>query len=307
MSTLRFQMVGEAIRRKALDVKAPANHVSEYYGINVFSGDKMRKYLSSKVCEALEETMRDGKPLSREIADSVAAGMKQWADENGVTHYTHWFQPLTEGTAEKHDAFIEHDGKGGMIEEFSGKLLVQQEPDASSFPSGGIRSTFEARGYSAWDPTSPVFIIDDTLCIPTIFISYTGEALDYKAPLLRALHAVNVAATDVCHYFYPDVKKCISNLGWEQEYFLVDEDLYAARPDLVLTGRTLMGHSSAKDQQMDDHYFGTIPERVQAFMKDLEIQALELARHATTRLHLTSLSVLLSSRRPTWLWTTTCC
>ena len=209
--------------------------------------------------------------------------MKQWADENGVTHYTHWFQPLTEGTAEKHDSFIEHDGKGGMIEEFSGKLLVQQEPDASSFPSGGIRSTFEARGYSAWDPTSPVFIMDDTLCIPTIFISYTGEALDYKAPLLRALHAVNVAATDVCHYFYPDVKKVISNLGWEQEYFLVDEDLYAARPDLILTGRTLMGHESAKNQQMDDHYFGTIPERVQAFMKDLEIQALELGIPVKTR------------------------
>ena len=229
------------------------------------------------------DVIDNGATLDRSIADAVAKGMKQWADENGVTHYTHWFQPLTEGTAEKHDSFIEHDGKGGMIEEFSGKLLVQQEPDASSFPSGGIRSTFEARGYSAWDPTSPVFIIDDTLCIPTIFISYTGEALDYKAPLLRALHAVNVAATNVCHYFYPDVKKVISNLGWEQEYFLVDEDLYAARPDLILTGRTLMGHESAKNQQMDDHYFGTIPERVQAFMKDLEIQALELGIPVKTR------------------------
>ena len=201
----------------------------------------------------------------------------------GVTHYTHWFQPLTEGTAEKHDAFVEHDGKGGMIEEFSGKLLVQQEPDASSFPSGGIRSTFEARGYSAWDPTSPVFIIDDTLCIPTIFISYTGEALDYKAPLLRSLHAVDKAATEVCRYFYPDVKKVQSNLGWEQEYFLVDADLYSARPDLILTGRTLMGHSSAKDQQMDDHYFGIIPERVQQFMKQLEIEALELGIPVKTR------------------------
>ena len=209
--------------------------------------------------------------------------MKQWADENGVTHYSHWFQPLTEGTAEKHDAFVEHDGKGGMIEEFSGKLLVQQEPDASSFPSGGIRSTFEARGYSAWDPTSPVFIIDDTLCIPTIFISYTGEALDYKAPLLRSLHAVGKAATEVAHFFYPDVKKVNANLGWEQEYFLVDEDLYAARPDLILTGRTLMGHSSAKDQQMDDHYFGIIPERVQQFMKQLEIEALELGIPVKTR------------------------
>ena len=209
--------------------------------------------------------------------------MKQWAVENGVTHYTHWFQPLTEGTAEKHDAFIEHDGKGGMIEEFSGKLLMQQEPDASSFPSGGIRNTFEARGYSAWDPTSPVFIIDDTLCIPTIFISYTGEALDYKAPLLRALHAVGTAAQAVCQYFYPDVRKVSCNLGWEQEYFLVDEGLYSARPDLLLTGRTLMGHDSAKNQQMDDHYFGTIPERVQAFMKDLEVQALELGIPCKTR------------------------
>ena len=209
--------------------------------------------------------------------------MKQWADENGVTHYTHWFQPLTEGTAEKHDAFIEHDGKGGMIEDFSGKLLMQQEPDASSFPSGGIRATFEARGYSAWDPTSPVFIIDDTLCIPTIFISYTGEALDYKAPLKRALRAVDEAASAVARYFDPNVKKVTSNLGWEQEYFLVDEGLYSARPDLMLTGRTLMGHDSAKNQQMDDHYFGTIPDRVQAFMKDLEIQALQLAIPCKTR------------------------
>jgi glutamine synthetase len=209
--------------------------------------------------------------------------MKQWAAENGVTHYTHWFQPLTEGTAEKHDSFLEHDGKGGMVEEFTGKLLVQQEPDASSFPSGGIRSTFEARGYSAWDPTSPVFIIDDTLCIPTVFISYTGEALDYKAPLLRALHAVNVAATDVCHYFDPSVKKVTSNLGWEQEYFLVDEGLFSARPDLLLTGRTLMGHDSAKNQQMDDHYFGAIPERVAAFMRELEIEALELGVPCKTR------------------------
>ena len=209
--------------------------------------------------------------------------MMQWARENGVTHYTHWFQPLTEGTAEKHDSFIEHDGKGGMIEEFSGKLLVQQEPDASSFPSGGIRSTFEARGYSAWDPTSPVFIIDDTLIIPTVFISYSGESLDYKAPLLRALKAVNVAATEVCHYFDPAVKKVTSNLGWEQEYFLVDEGLYAARPDLLLTGRTLMGHDSAKNQQMDDHYFGSIPERVAAFMRDLEILALELGIPCKTR------------------------
>ena len=224
-----------------------------------------------------------GASLDRSIADAVADGMKKWALEMGVTHYTHWFQPLTEGTAEKHDAFVEHDGKGGMIEKFSGKLLVQQEPDASSFPNGGIRNTFEARGYSAWDPTSPVFIIDDTLCIPTIFIAYTGEALDYKAPLLRALHAVGKAAKDVCQYFYDDVTKVQVNLGWEQEYFLVDEGLYSARPDLLMTGRTLMGHESAKNQQMDDHYFGTIPDRVVAFMKDLEIQALELAIPVKTR------------------------
>ena len=253
------------------------------FGKNVFTREKMYKYLPKDVYEKLVDVIDNGTRLDRSIADAVAAGIKQWAVENGVTHYTHWFQPLTEGTAEKHDSFIEHDHKGGMVEEFSGKLLVQQEPDASSFPNGGIRNTFEARGYSAWDPTSPVFIIDDTLCIPTIFISYTGEALDYKAPLLRTLHAVNVAATDVCRYFYPDVKKVQSNLGWEQEYFLVDEGLYSARPDLLLTGRTLMGHDSAKNQQMDDHYFGTIPDRVQAFMKDLEIRALELAIPCKTR------------------------
>ena len=283
MANLRFEVVAEAFKKKPLDVIAPVERPSEYYGKNVFNRAKMYKYLPRDVYEKLVDVIDNGATLDRSIADAVAKGIKQWADENGVTHYTHWFQPLTEGTAEKHDAFIEHDGKGGMIEEFSGKLLVQQEPDASSFPSGGIRNTFEARGYSAWDPTSPIFIIDDTLCIPTIFISYTGEALDYKAPLLRALHAVNIAATEVCHYFYPGVKKVHSNLGWEQEYFLVDESLYSARPDLVLTGRTLMGHDSAKNQQMEDHYFGTIPERVQAFMKDLEIRALELGIPCKTR------------------------
>ncbi len=283
MENLRFQAVADASKKKPVSVITPVERPSEYFAKKVFNRQKMYKYLPADVYTKLIDVIDNGAQLDRGIADEVAKGMKQWADENGVTHYTHWFQPLTEGTAEKHDSFIEHDGKGGMIEEFSGKLLVQQEPDASSFPSGGIRSTFEARGYSAWDPTSPVFIIDDTLCIPTIFISYTGEALDYKAPLLRALHAVNVAATDVCHYFYPDVKKVVSNLGWEQEYFLVDEDLYAARPDLILTGRTLMGHESAKNQQMDDHYFGTIPERVAAFMKDLEIQALELGIPVKTR------------------------
>jgi len=283
MSNLRFQVVEEAFKKKALEVKAPSERPSQYFGKYVFNREKMYKYLPASVYTKLIDVIDNGARLDRSIADAVAAGMKKWAQEMGATHYTHWFQPLTEGTAEKHDAFVEHDGKGGMVENFSGKLLVQQEPDASSFPNGGIRNTFEARGYSAWDPTSPVFIIDDTLCIPTIFIAYTGEALDYKAPLLRSLHAVNKAATDVCQYFYDNVTKVQVNLGWEQEYFLVDEGLYSARPDLMLTGRTLMGHESAKNQQMDDHYFGTIPDRVQAFMKDLEIQALELAIPCKTR------------------------
>ena len=280
---LRFQVVEEAFKKKAVEVKVPAERPSEYFGKYVFTREKMYKYLPIEVYNKLIDVIDNGARLDRSIADEVAEGMKKWAQEMGATHYTHWFQPLTEGTAEKHDAFVEHDGKGGMVETFSGKLLVQQEPDASSFPNGGIRNTFEARGYSAWDPTSPVFIIDDTLCIPTIFIAYTGEALDYKAPLLRSLHAVNKAATDVCQYFYEDVTKVQVNLGWEQEYFLVDEGLYSARPDLMLTGRTLMGHESAKNQQMDDHYFGTIPDRVQAFMKDLEIQAYELAIPCKTR------------------------
>ena len=283
MSNLRFQVVEEAFKKRALEVKAPSERPSEYFGKYVFNREKMYKYLPASVYAKLIDVIDNGARLDRSIADAVATGMKKWAQEMGATHYTHWFQPLTEGTAEKHDAFVEHNGKGGMVENFSGKLLVQQEPDASSFPNGGIRNTFEARGYSAWDPTSPVFIIDDTLCIPTIFIAYTGEALDYKAPLLRSLHAVSKAATDVCQYFYDNVSKVQVNLGWEQEYFLVDEGLYSARPDLMLTGRTLMGHESAKNQQMDDHYFGTIPDRVQAFMKDLEIQALELAIPCKTR------------------------
>ncbi len=280
---LRFQVVEEAFKKKAVEVAAPAERPSQYFGKYVFTREKMYKYLPADVYSKLIDVIDNGARLDRSIADAVAEGMKKWAMEMGATHYTHWFQPLTEGTAEKHDAFVEHDGKGGMVEKFSGKLLVQQEPDASSFPNGGIRNTFEARGYSAWDPTSPVFIIDDTLCIPTIFIAYTGEALDYKAPLLRSLHAIDKAATEVCKFFYDDVKKVQVNLGWEQEYFLVDEGLYSARPDLVMTGRTLMGHESAKNQQMDDHYFGTIPDRVQAFMKDLEIQALELAIPCKTR------------------------
>ena len=283
MANLRFQVVAEAFKKKPIDIPAPAERPSEFFGKYVFNKQKMFKYLPKKVYDKMLDVIDNGAPLDRATADKVAEGMKKWAMELGVTHCTHWFQPLTDTTAEKHDAFVEHDWKGGMIEEFEGKSLVQQEPDASSFPSGGIRSTFEARGYSAWDPTSPVFVIGDTLMIPTVFISYTGEALDYKTPLLKALHAVDKAATDVVKYFNPEVKKVQSNLGWEQEYFLVDEGLYSARPDLLLTGRTLMGHSSAKDQQMDDHYFGSIPERVSAFMRDLEIQALELGIPCKTR------------------------
>ena len=283
MDNLRFEVLKEAFRKRPVELKIPKERPSELFGKNVFNREKMFKYLPIDVYNKMVDVMDNGERLDRSIADCVANGMKKWAKDNGVTHYTHWFQPLTEGPAEKHDSFIEPDGKGGMIEEFSGKLLVQQEPDASSFPSGGIRNTFEARGYSAWDPTSPVFIIDDTLCIPTIFISYTGESLDYKAPLLRSLRAVDNAAKEVCQYFYSDVKKVHTNLGWEQEYFLVDEDLYFTRPDLMLTGRTLMGHDSAKNQQMEDHYFGTIPERVQAFMKDLEVNALELGIPVKTR------------------------
>ena len=283
MTSLRFSVVEKAFQAKPQPVAVPDCRPSEYFGKYVFNREKMFKYLPSTVYARLVDAMDNGAPMDRDIADEVAAGMRRWASELGVTHYTHWFQPLTEGTAEKHDAFVEHDGKGGMMEEFSGKLLVQQEPDASSFPNGGIRNTFEARGYSAWDPSSPVFVVDDTLCIPTVFIAYTGESLDYKAPLLKALSAVNKAAVDVCHYFDPEVKKVVAYLGWEQEYFLVDEGLYAARPDLLLTGRTLMGHEASKNQQLEDHYFGAIPARVAAFMKDLEIQALELGIPVKTR------------------------
>ncbi len=274
MSNLRFKVVSEAFKKKALAVTSPGGMTSEYYGKYVFNREKMIKYLSKETYKTLTKAIDNGETLDRTIANGVAAGMKSWAMEMGATHYTHWFQPLTEGTAEKHDSFIEYAGMPGgpVIEEFSGKLLAQAEPDASSFPSGGIRSTFEARGYTAWDPSSPAFIVDDTLCIPTVFISYTGEQLDYKTPLLKALGAVDKAAVDVCHYFDASVKKVFSYLGWEQEYFLVDEGLYAARPDLLLTGRTLIGHESAKNQQLDDHYFGAIPQRVQAFMRDLEFE-----------------------------------
>ena len=283
MSISRFNAVEKASNRKAVEAVAPEQKVSEFFGENVFNRKAMQKYLSKETYKALTQAIDSGTPIDREIANLVAAGMRMWALEKGVTHYTHWFQPLTDGTAEKHDAFVEHDGNGGMIEEFSGKLLVQQEPDASSFPNGGLRNTFEARGYSAWDPSSPAFIIDDTLCIPTIFIAYTGEALDYKTPLIRSIEALTSAAKDVCHYFNEDVNKIISYLGWEQEYFLVDEDLYSARPDLSLTERTLLGHESAKNQQLDDHYFGAIPSRVQEFMKDLEVECYKLGIPVKTR------------------------
>ncbi|MEF2643459.1 MAG: glutamine synthetase III [Paramuribaculum sp.] len=283
MSSLRFKVVDEAFNRKADPVEIPAERPEKYYGKYVFNRQKMFEYLPAETFEALINAIDNKEPLPRNVADSVAEGMKRWAIDNGARHYTHWFQPLTETTAEKHDGFIEHNGKGGVVENFNGKLLVQQEPDASSFPNGGIRNTFEARGYSAWDISSPAFILDNTLCIPTIFISYTGESLDYKTPLLRALNSVDRAATAVAQFFDPEVKHVKSYLGWEQEYFLVDESLYSARPDLMLTGRTLMGHESAKNQQLEDHYFGAIPSRVEAFMLDLEIECHKLGIPAKTR------------------------
>ena len=285
MSTLRFKVVEDAFKKKAVQVTPPGKSLTEYYGKYVFSREQMARYLSKDTLKTIINAIDKGVVLDREIADHVAAGMKLWAIEMGATHYTHWFQPLTEGTAEKHDSFIEYIDKpgGGVIEEFSGKLLAQQEPDASSFPNGGIRNTFEARGYTAWDPSSPAFIVDDALCIPTVFISYTGEALDYKTPLLKAISAVDKAATSVAQIFDSTVKKVYPYLGWEQEYFLIDDGLYAARPDLALTQRTLMGHESAKNQQLEDHYFGSIPTRVQAYMKDVEFEAYKYAIPLKTR------------------------
>lgn len=283
MSSLRFKAVAEAFDRKVVPVERPKESPEVYYADAVFNRQRMFEYLPKNTFDQLIDAIDNKRPISRELADSVAAGMKRWATDNGARHYTHWFHPLTGGTAEKHDSFIEHDGKGGVVEEFTGKLLVQQEPDASSFPNGGIRNTFEARGYSAWDISSPVFILNETLCIPTIFISYTGESLDFKTPLLRALNAVDKAAAEVARYFDPEVKHVMSYLGWEQEYFLVDASLFSARPDLVMTGRTLMGHESAKNQQLEDHYFGSIPQRVQAFMLDLEIECHKLGIPAHTR------------------------
>lgn len=283
MAQFRFKALEEVLNRKPVDIVREENLVSDYYGMMVFDQSKMKKYLSREAYKAVTDAVEKGTTIDRKMADQVAQGMKAWAIENGATHYTHWFHPLTDGTAEKHDAFVVHGADGGVIESFSGSLLAQQEPDASSFPSGGIRQTFEARGYTAWDPTSPAFISETTLTIPTIFISYTGEALDYKTPLLRALNSVDKAATEVCQFFDKNVTRVQANLGWEQEYFLIDEALHMARPDLVLTGRTLMGHASSKDQQLDDHYFSSIPTRVNHFMQDVENEAYKLGIPVKTR------------------------
>jgi len=282
MNSLRFKALQEAIARQPIDVELPSNRVSDFFGINVFSYDVMQKYLSESVFKTLKAAIDSNTSIDRPTADEVAIAMKTWALDKGVTHYTHWFQPLTGATAEKHDVFLDVvDGKA--IERFGGGQLVQQEPDASSFPSGGIRSTFEARGYTGWDPSSPAFIFGKTLCIPTIYISYTGEALDYKTPLLKALNALNKAAVPVCNYFDKNVKKVIATLGWEQEYFLVDEILFSARPDLVHSGRALFGANPAKGQQLEDHYFGSIPERVNEFMRDFETESYKLGIPIKTR------------------------
>jgi len=283
MPTVRFLALEETIGRKPQHFEAPGTRVSEYFGSHVFNQKAMRQYMTSEAFKAVNDSIENGTKISRDIADQVASGMKAWALSLGATHYTHWFQPLTGATAEKHDSFFEPTGNGEAMEKFSGGMLVQQEPDASSFPNGGIRNTFEARGYTAWDPTSPAFVFGTTLCIPTVFVSYTGEALDYKTPLLRALQAVDAAATDVCKYFDKNVNKVNATLGWEQEYFLVDEAYFHARPDLTLAGRALVGHAPAKGQQLDDHYFGSIPERAIEFMKELEYESRKLGIPVKTR------------------------
>ena len=283
MSRFRFLALEELLRRQPVEVDVPSDRISDYFGTEVFRLNTMKAYLSKDAFKNIMESVETGARIDRGVADQVASAMKAWAMSKGVTHYTHWFQPLTGATAEKHDSFFEPTSDGGAIEKFDGSLLIQQEPDASSFPNGGIRNTFEARGYTAWDPSSPAFIFDNTLCIPTIFIAYTGESLDNKMPLLKALNAVDNAATAVCQYFDKNVKKVSASLGWEQEYFLVDSALYNARPDLMLAGRALFGHIPAKGQQLDDHYFGTIPARVKAFMLDFETQALQLGIPVRTR------------------------
>ncbi len=283
MSTLRFSALEAACNHRPMEVASHNERPTAFFAKNVFTRERMKEYIADTILNQLFDAIDNDKPLSRDIANAVAMGMKKWATELGATHFTHWFQPLTGGTAEKHDAFVEKTPDGRVLEEFSGSVLYQQEPDASSFPSGGIRNTFEARGYSAWDPSSPAFVVGDTLCIPTVFVAYTGEALDYKTPLLRSVAALNRAAVDVCRLFDRNVSRVHAYLGWEQEYFLVDESLCQARPDLMLTGRTLLGHDSAKNQQLEDHYFGAIPERVLAFMTDLENEALTLGIPVKTR------------------------
>lgn len=283
MSTLRFSALESACNHRPMEVASHNERPTAFFAKNVFTRERMKEYIADTILNQLFDAIDNDKLLSRDIANAVAMGMKKWATELGATHFTHWFQPLTGGTAEKHDAFIEKTPDGRVLEEFSGSVLYQQEPDASSFPSGGIRNTFEARGYSAWDPSSPAFVVGDTLCIPTVFVAYTGEALDYKTPLLRSVSALNRAAVDVCRLFDRNVSRVHAYLGWEQEYFLVDESLCQARPDLMLTGRTLLGHDSAKNQQLEDHYFGAIPERVLAFMTDLENEALTLGIPVKTR------------------------
>ena len=283
MDNIRFKALEVTMNRNLIPVELPAEKPSEYFGSLTFNQTAMRSYLSKQAFEKVMNAIETGDPIDRGIADQVATAMKAWAISKGATHHTHWFLPLTGSTAEKHDSFIIPTEGGRAIESFQGSELVQQEPDASSFPSGGIRNTFEARGYTAWDPTSPAFIMDRTLCIPTIFVSYTGEALDYKTPLLKTLYEVDKAAVDVCSLFGKDVKKVNATLGWEQEYFLVDTALFMARPDLILTGRTLFGHSSAKDQQLEDHYFGIIPERVIHFMQEFEVEAHKLGIPVRTR------------------------
>ncbi len=283
MSNLRFNALKEILNRELQKVDFPKQSSSEYFGQNVFGKRNMQKYLSKEVYKKLLGVIYSGENLDRKIADQVASGMKSWAIENGATHYTHWFHPLTDATAEKHDAFLEITQTGEVFDNFDGSVLVQQEPDASSLPTGGIRNTFEARGYTAWDPSSPAFIVNHTLCIPTIFISYTGEALDYKTPLIKSLSLLDKNAVEVCRLFDKNVNKVFSTVGLEQEYFLIDDALYNARPDLILTGRTMIGHASAKDQQLQDHYFGAIPQRVEAFMQDLEVEAYKLGIPLKTR------------------------
>jgi glutamine synthetase len=283
MSTIRFNALDQLNFRSISDVNLPSTKISDYFGENVFDLNKMQKYLSKDAYNSVKQAIETGSKIDRKMADQIASGMKDWAVNKGATHYSHWFHPLTGNTAEKHDSFLSIDHKGNSFEAFDGELLAQQEPDASSFPHGGLRNTFEARGYTAWDPSSPAFIIGSTLCIPTIFISYTGEALDYKTPLLKSLNAIDKAATEVCRLFDKEVYKVTATLGWEQEYFLVDEALFRARPDLVLTGRTLMGHASAKDQQLSDHYFGSIPQRILAFMREFEFEAHKLGIPIKTR------------------------